>query len=161
SRFCLRRRSVTDSPWNPGTAAILRLVQQRGVDVSVVPIYLDVSNSFLFHAAGVLHRRLSTLQLGRGLLNKRGRTGEEGSGNAIPAEKILSLPTEKERVEYLRWRTHLLASRPTYKPRTSLPMRGNCTQSSVPVIDPVPRERMAEEIAALTPVRRLAGNAEF
>jgi putative hemolysin len=65
SRFSWRSRSVTDSSWNPSTAAILRLAQQRGVDVSVVPMYLDVSNSFLFHAVGLLQRRLSTLLLGR------------------------------------------------------------------------------------------------
>src|SRR5215831_8257555 len=103
SRFSWRSRSVTDSSWSPSTAAILRLVQQRGVDVSVVPIYLDISNSFLFHAAGLLHPRLATLLLGRELLNKRGRAVEVWIGNAIPAEKILSLPTEKERVEYLQW----------------------------------------------------------
>ena len=161
SRFCWRSRSVTDSSWNPGTAGILHLARQRGVAVSVVPIYLDASNSFLFHAAGLLHRRLSTLLLGRELLNKRGRTVEVRIGKPIPAEKILSLPAEKERVEYLQWRTHLLASRNSYKPRTGLPMPGQRDRSCVPVIDPVPSERMAGEIAALAPVRRLAGNAEF
>jgi putative hemolysin len=161
SRFCWRKWSVTDSAWNPGTAAILRLAQQGGVDVSVVPIYLDASNSLGFHAAGLLHPKLSTLLLGRELLNKRGRAVEVRIGNAIPAEKILALPTEKERVEYLRWRTYVLASRSTYKPRTASPMPGHRDRPCVPVMDPVPSERMAEEIAALSPVRRLAGTAEL
>ncbi len=161
SRFCWRTRSVTDSPWNPGAAAILRLARQRGLDVSVVPIYLGVSNSFLFHAAGLLHPRLSTLLLGRELLNKRGRAVDVRIGNAIPAEKILSLPTEQERTEYLRWRTYLLASRNSYKPRTALPMPGRRDRSAEAVIDAVPGERMAREIAALAPERRLGGNAEF
>ena len=161
SRFCWRKWSITDSAWNPGTAAILRMAQQRGVEVSTVPIYLDVSNSFSFHAAGLLHPKLSTLLLGRELLNKRGRAVEVRIGNAIPAEKILSLPTENERVEYLRWRTYLLASRNTFKPRTALPMRAHRNQSGAPVIDAIPSHRMAEEIAALAPARRLAGNAEL
>jgi putative hemolysin len=161
SRLCWRKWSVTDSAWNPGSAALLRLAQQRGVDISVVPIYLNVSNSFIFHAASLLYPALSTLLLGRELLNKRGRAVEVRIGSAISAEKILSLSTEKERIEYLRWRTYLLASRETYKPRTALPMCGHRDRSCVPVIDAVPSERMAEEIAALAPARRLAENAEF
>ena len=161
SRLCWRKWSVTDSAWNPGTAGILHLAQQRGVDVSVVPIYLNVSNSLIFHAASLLHPRLSTLLLGRELLNKRGRAVEVRIGSAISAEKILSLSTEKERIEYLRWRTYLLASRNAYKPRTALPMRGHHDRTGVPIIDAVPSERMAEEIAALAPARRLAGNPEF
>jgi putative hemolysin len=161
SRFCWRRWSVTDSAWNPGIAAILRLARQRGVDVSVVPVYLDASNSLAFNVAGLLHSRLSTLLLGRELLNKRGCAVEVRIGNAISAEKILSLPTEKERVEYLRWRTYVLASRSTYKPRTALPMPGHRHRSCVRVMDPVPSDRMAEEIEALAPARRLAGNAEL
>lgn len=161
SRLCWRKWSVSDSTWNPATVAILRRAQQRGVEVSVVPIYLDVSNSLVFHTASLLHRRLPTLLLGRELLNKRGRSVEVRIGNAISAEKVLSLPTEKERIEYLRWRTYLLASRNTYKPRTTMPTHEHRDRTCVPVIDAVPRERMAEEIAPLGPARRLAGNAEF
>src|SRR5215469_323610 len=122
SRFCWRKWSVTDSAWNPATSAILRLAQQGGVEVSVVPVYLDVSNSLFFHAASLLHPRLPTLLLGRELLNKRGHTVEVRIGNAISGEKILSLATDNERVDYLRWRAYLLASRHAYKPRTALPM---------------------------------------
>jgi len=161
SRLCWRKWSVSDSTWNPATGAILRRAKQRGVEVSVVPIYLGVSNSLVFQAASLLHPRLATLLLGRELLNKRGRSVEVRIGNAISAEKVLSLPTEKERIEYLRWRTYLLASRNTYKPRTALPMREHRDRMCMPVIDAVPSERMAEEIAALGPARRLAGNAEF
>jgi putative hemolysin len=161
SRLCWRRWSVTDSAWNPATAAILRLAQQRGIEISIVPIYLDASNSFIFHGANFLHPKLPTLLLGWELLNKRGRAVEVRIGNKIPAEKILSLATDKERIEYLRWRTYLLASRNAYKPRTALPMRGHHDRIGVPVIDVVPSERMAEEIAALAPARRLAGNPEF
>ena len=161
SRFCWRKWSVADSAWNPATAAILRLAQQRGVEVAVVPVYLDLSNSLLFYAASLLHPRLSTLLLGRELLNKRGRAVEVRIGSAISAEKILSLSTAKERIEYLRWRTYLLASRNTYKPRTALSMCERRGGTCAPVIDAVPSERMAEEIGALNPARRLAGNAGF
>ena len=81
SRLCWRKWSVSDSTWNPATGAILRRAKQRGVEVSVVPIYLGVSNSFVFHAASLLHPRLATLLLGRELLNKRGRSVEVRIGN--------------------------------------------------------------------------------
>jgi putative hemolysin len=160
SRFSWRERSVADSAWNPATAAILRMAQHGGASVSVVPIHLKVSNSLLFYAAGLLSSRLPTLLLGRELLNKHGSTVEVRIGTAISAEKLLSLGTDQQLIDYLRWRTHLLASRNAYKPRTTLPMRGRRDRLR-PVIDSLPREILAREIGALAPERRLGGNAEL
>jgi putative hemolysin len=163
SHFEWRKRSVTDAFWNPTIAAILRMAQRHGADVSVVPIYLDASNSLLFHAAGLLNARLRTLLLGRELLNKRGQTVEVRIGSAISVEKLLSLPADKERIEYLRWRTYLLRSRNAYKPRTALPIhKEEANGAGVErVIDAIPAELMAREIASLGPKSWLAGNAEL
>jgi len=148
--------------WSPAIAAILRMAHCRGAGVSVVPIYVGGSNSLLFHAAGLLDPRLRTLLLGRELLNKRGRTVEIRIGSAMSAAKILALPTDKERIEYLRWRTYLLASRNAYKPRTALPMRKQeATADAQPVIEAISVEPMAREVGALAPTCRLAGSSEF
>jgi putative hemolysin len=160
SRFCWRQQSVTDSAWNPATAAILRMARHSGASVSVVPIHLKVTNSLLFHAAGLLSSRLPTLLLGRELLNKRGSTVEVRIGNAISAEKILTLGTDQERIDYLRWRTYLLASRNPYKPITTLPVR-RPRDRYPPVSDAVPKETLGQEIATLAHGKRLGGNAEF
>lgn len=161
SHFQWLKRSVTDSVWNPAIAAILRMAHRRGASVSVVPAFVDGSNSAVFQAAGFLHPCLRTLLLGRELLNKRGRTVELRIGSPISSEKIFALPTDEERIEYLRWRTYLLASRNAYKPRTALPMHKHGIAGVQPVIDPVPAESMALEVAALAPGGRLAGSAEL
>jgi putative hemolysin len=160
SRFTWREGSVKDSAWNPAAAAILRIAQHCGVSASVVPVHLKVSNSLLFHAADLLSSRLSSLMLGRELLNKRGNTVEVRIGSAITAEKILTMGTDQERIDYLRWRTYLLSSRNNYKPRTNLPMRRRRDRSQT-VADAVPREILAHEIGALAPEKRLAGNAQL
>jgi putative hemolysin len=57
----------TDSPW---LVTLGRLANATGA--TVVPAFLDGSNSRLFYAAGRVHPRLRTLLLGRELLNQRG-----------------------------------------------------------------------------------------
>jgi hypothetical protein len=81
-------------------------------------------------------------------------------GNAISAEKTLTLGTDQERIDYLRWRTYLLALRNPYKPITTLPVR-RPRDRYPPVSDAVPKETLGQEIATLAHGKRLAGNAEF
>jgi putative hemolysin len=161
SHFQWRKRSITDPSWHPQVAAILRVAQRRGPRVSVLPVYVNGSNSLFFQAAGIAHPRLRTLLLGRELLNKRGRTVEVRIGSALAGEKILSLPTQQERIEYLRWRTYLLASRNVFKPRIQLPMRHRKAANEQQITNAVAPERMACEIAALPPLNRLATNGDF
>ncbi|MEZ5445383.1 MAG: hypothetical protein R3F45_06355 [Gammaproteobacteria bacterium] len=68
SNLQLPRLAVTDPPWNPAVAAIVR---RSGANV--VPVYVHGSNGALFHLCGLLHARLRTAMLARELLNKSHR----------------------------------------------------------------------------------------
>ncbi len=59
SHFQWRQRSITDPKWNPATARMLAIASRRTKDISVVPVYVEGSNSLLFQAAGLVHPRLT------------------------------------------------------------------------------------------------------
>lgn len=122
SHYRWSERCVADSAWNTAMARMVEIVARRGVSVPTVPVYIHGGNSFLFHAAGVVHAGLRTALLVRELLNKRNRVVDVRIGSAIESRKLLEIPSAKERTEYLRWRTYLLANRAKYKTRTSLPL---------------------------------------
>ena len=137
--------AVADAEWNPIVARLVSIAP-----AAVVPMYIAGANGPMFHIAGMVHPSLRTALLGRELLNKRGRRIEVHAGSPIPAEKLLAMPTAREQVDYLRWRTHLLATREQFKPRTALPLLRRDTHGrSEPVAAPLPAADVAAEIAGL------------
>lgn len=143
-----RERAVADGEWHPAVARLTGIAARRGVEVSIVPAYIGGQNSVMFQAAGLAHPRLRTALLGRELLNKRGRCVEVRFGTPVTADKLKAIPTAREQVEYLRWRTYLLGRREPFKPRTSKPI-GRPMQA--------PRELPQELIAEAIPAEVLAG----
>jgi putative hemolysin len=141
---------VADSEWHTSVARLIEAVSRKGVAVSTVPAYIHGSNSVLFQILGMLHPRFRTALLARELLNKRSRSVELRIGSPIPHTKLLEIPTPRERTEYLRWRTYLLAGRREFKPRTSLPLlnrgRGPASATVNPAVD---RELLSSEVAVL------------
>jgi putative hemolysin len=130
--------------WNPAVARLVGITR-----ASVVPVYVSGANSATFHIAGLVHPMLRTALLGRELLNKRGRRVEVQAGSPILAEKLLAIPTPREQVDYLRWRTHLLASREQFKPRTSVPLACRSTKWCEPIAAALPADAIAADVAAL------------
>lgn len=122
SHFQPREGMVADSRWHTVVARLVETLSRRGVAVATVPAYIRGSNSLLFQVLGTLHPRVRTALLARELLNKRDRLVELRIGSPITHKKLLEIPTPKERTEYLRWRTYLLAGRSGFKPKTSLPV---------------------------------------
>src|SRR5262249_28937010 len=104
-----------------------------------------------FQIAGMVHPALRTALLGRELLNKRGRKVEVHVGAPISARKLVAMPTPREQVDYLRWRTHLLATREQFKPHTAVPLSRRERQAQEPIAAAVPAADMAAEIAGLPP----------
>jgi len=111
----------------------------------------------------MLHPRIRTALLARELLNKQDRLVELRIGSPITHKKLLEIPTPKERTEYLRWRTYLLAGRSEFKPKTSLPLLNRLRQRTPrAVMAAVDRNNLISEVAALGREQRLfqAGDLE-
>ncbi len=163
SHFQWRERSITDPKWNPAIARMLAIASRRTPGISVVPVYVEGSNSLLFQAAGLVHPRLRTIMLARELLNKRRANVEVRIGSPVTAEKLLAIPSEEGRTEYLRWRTYLLASRHEYKPMTALPFvrAGAHSADLKPVAPPGDAAAMEREVAGLPACGRLATSGEL
>ncbi len=163
SHFQWRQRSITDPKWNPATARMLAIASRQTKDISVVPVYVEGSNSLLFQAAGLVHPRLRTIMLARELLNKRRANVEVRIGSPVAAGKLLAIPSDNERTEYLRWRTYLLASRNEYKPRTALPFvrTGARVIDLQPIAPPGDAASMALEVAGLPACSLLATSGEL
>jgi putative hemolysin len=148
SHFQWRKRAVTDSTWHSAVARIIETLSHAGVSISTVPIYISGSNSLLFQTLGLLHPKVRTMLLARELVNKRDQLVELRIGSSIPSKKLLEISTPEERIEYLRWRTYLLANRPGYKANTSIPLQ-RAIRSVRPIQAAVPAELLASEVESL------------
>jgi putative hemolysin len=145
AHFRWRAGAVTEAEWNPAVARLVRIV-----GAPVVPMYIPGANGPAFQIAGMAHPALRTALLGWELLNKRGRRVEVQVGAPITAQKLLAMPTPREQVDYLRWRTHLLATREQFKPHTAVPLSVRKKQANDrPIAAPMPTADVAGEIATL------------
>jgi putative hemolysin len=161
SHFQWRERRVADPPWDPSIARMVEIAARRAESLSVIPAFVEGANSALFHALGLLHPRLRTAMLARELLNKRGARVEIRVGGAIAAKKLLALPTDEERVRYLRWRTYLLAARQDYRARTAWPLRRRRTGDFRPFAPAESGDVMTREVEMLAPSSLLVRSGEL
>lgn len=156
SHFQWREGTVTDPQWSPTIARMVEIAARRGSAVRIVPAFVEGSNSFLFQAAGMVHARLRTALLARELFNKRNAHVEVRIGSPIESEKLLSIPTPEERMEYLRWRTYLLSNRNEYKADTKRFVSMRRARPTEPFAAAVSPELLAKDVAALGAAAKLA-----
>ena len=126
-------------------------------------VRLGDQNSALFQALGLLHPRFRTVMLVRELLNKRRRHVTVRVGKVIAAQKLIGIPTDRERIDYLRWRTYLLASRHEYKPRTSWPLSARWPRATVPaaIAAATSPDLMQADVSQLPEANLLARSGEM
>ena len=158
SHYQASQRTVTDSKWRTAAARMIDTLSRHGVPASVVPIFINGSNSLLFQVLGLIHPRLRTALLARELLNKRNRLVELRIGSPIAGEKLREVGTPEQQTEYLRWRTYVLAERQDYRAVTRRPLRNmlrhrRSLQVAACAIDST---RLADEVERLGPARMLA-----
>jgi putative hemolysin len=147
----LRSMSVTDPPWSP---KIARIVRRSGAPV--VPVYFDGHNGPLFQIAGLIHPFLRTVLLPRQLLKRRGTSLPARVGRPVPSERLRRFNDDLETIEYLRRRTEILAERrPAAEAGSNVPVQPRRNPTPVASIsDPLDPEVLADEVAAL-PAERL------
>jgi len=146
SHFDWHARASVDPPWNRSIARLIGLAGKNCKPPVVVPVYVPGSNSAMFHAAGMLHPGLRTALLARELLNKKCTAVELRVGRPVPFEKLSAMSSDEERIQYLRWRTYVLANRKAFKANTRLLRRWKGEPRAEEVIPPVAPAILAREI---------------
>lgn len=147
----LRQRAIVDPPWSPTVARLIRRAQ-----CPTIPVWFPGRNRKRFQLIGMVHPALRTAMLPRELLARQGRALEARVGSPIPFARIKGLASDAELVDLLRRRTEILAERPATGGRTTQPRR--TPPKPAPIIEPVPPEDLAVEIAGLPPDAMLAAN---
>jgi putative hemolysin len=144
AHYQLSRGQVTESEWQTSIGQLM-----RSLKAPVLPVFFSGRNSLIFQLGGLLHPRLRTGLLVHEFLNKRGRVVSGRIGHPIPFERLKTLGSNEELMEYLRHRTQWLA----FQKDNSDP--SNLRISLPPVIPSGPREILQKEIESLPGEQRL------
>jgi putative hemolysin len=148
---------IADPVWND-TAA--RLIRRTGA--AALPVYFCGRNSVGFHLFARIHFRLRTAFLLQEFLQQKGRTVEVRVGSEIPANSVAAIADDREAIEYLRWRTYLLARR--NRPEKSGPdtMRSKISgKVQQAVADAEPAKLLAAELNRIPADRCLAESGDL
>jgi len=148
---------VVDPLWND-TAA--RLIRRTGA--AALPIYVCGRNSVRFQLLGMIHPRLRTAFLLHEFLQQKGRAVEVRVGSEIPGDAVVNMADDRKAIEYLRWRTYLLARRT--RPEKSWPEVVHSKIAATvqkPIAAPEPAELLAGELQQLPADRLLAEGGDL
>jgi putative hemolysin len=157
SHWQTQQGGITDPVWND---MAVRLMRRTGA--AALPVYFCGRNSMSFHLFGVIHPRLRTAFLLQEFLQQEGRTVEVRVGSEISPECVAGMADDREAIEYLRWRTYLLARRSRPEKSWSLAMRSKISEKmQQPVAVAEPAEILAGELSRLAADRCLVENADL
>ena len=148
---------LADPEWSD---TAVRLIRRTGA--TALPVYFCGHNGVGFQLLGMIHPKLRTAFLLQEFLKQEGKTVEVRVGSPVAADALSAMGGDREAMEYLRWRTYLLARR--RKAETSWPMvLHHKLVSSIqePIAAPIREDLLAAEIQTLSGDRCLAENAEF
>lgn len=148
------RRAIVDNRWSHSVALLA-----RETDGPVVPIWFGGHNGWSFQLAGMVHPALRTAILARQLFTHRGQKIPVRIGKPIPPRTLRTLDGTPAIVEYLRHRVEILAERPDRLPPAIQPR--SVPVDVDPLIEAVPADEMAAEIAALPEETCLVRAAEL
>jgi putative hemolysin len=156
---------VADPEWVGHIAALIR----RG-GATVVPLYIEARNSWLFERIGLVHPLLRTLLLTREFI-KRGTSREAVRvtvGTAISSPRLKRFETDEEMMKFLRMSAYMLRNRP--EPRAGR-VKGSWVTSSgggreretgrQPVAEKLPAEVLERDLRALPGENLLLSQGDF
>jgi len=157
SHWQIPQGEITDPVWND---IAVRLIRRTGA--TALPVYFCGRNSVSFHLFGAIHPRLRTAFLLQEFLQQEGRVVEVRVGSEIPSDSVTDIAYDREAIEYLRWRTYLLARRSRPEKSWSLAMRSKISEKmQQPVATPELAEVLADELSHLPADRCLVENADL
>jgi putative hemolysin len=99
-------RGVQEAKWSNHVGALVRRTK-----ATVLPVFVPGKNGLLFHAAGMLHRKLRTGLLVREFLGRKHAPTEIRVGQPIPFSKLKKFDSDEKITRYLRLHTLVLGRR--------------------------------------------------
>ena len=145
---------ITDPEWNTN---IFQIARRTGA--SILPVFFEAKNSWLFYLSGLVHPRLRTAQLIREMFAAGGREPVRMRvGSPIPPRKIAGFKTDEELAGWLRINSYILGGKSTKGTRASAQQISAFRKSMErffpkkemqELILPIAPEKMEREIAAL------------
>ena len=149
---------IVDPEWS---GSVVRLIRRSGA--AALPVFFCGHNSVGFQLLGMVHPKLRTAFLLQEFLKHEGKTIEVRVGSPIPAEGVAAIPDDRQAIEYLRWRTYLLARRKKPQPSKLKAVRAKFAPKKKQVeLATAPRpDLLAQELAQLPPERCLAENGDL
>jgi putative hemolysin len=149
--------NVADPRWSD---TAVRLIRRTGA--ASLPLYFCGHNGVRFQLLGMIHPKLRAAFLLQEFLQQAGKTVEVRVGSPIPAESICACPDDREAMEYLRWRTYLLARRKRAGTSWPTALRSRlAVRIQEPLSAAIHPDLLALEIERLTAARCLAENGEL
>ncbi len=103
SHFSWNKKTITDPEWNHDIGRIIRFS-----NATVVPVFFEGQNGWLFQIAGLIHPFLRTLLIPSELNNKYNKEIKLRIGSPILPTKIKKFDDDRELTAYLRLRTYIL-----------------------------------------------------
>ncbi|QSQ27057.1 lysophospholipid acyltransferase family protein [Pyxidicoccus parkwayensis] len=145
SHLRLREGQVSDPPWSPRIAALI-----RRTGATVLPVFFEGRNSALFQLASLIHPELrSALLLSECLKHSHSKVGVR-IGRPIRPEKLARYEDDETLIHYLRFKTYLLQRRESpVRPRFLPRFRPQPATVMEPLCEPIPPETLTAEIARL------------
>jgi putative hemolysin len=157
SHWQMPAAQIADPVWNE---TAVRLIRRTGA--TALPVYFCGHNGVGFQLMSLLHPKLRTAFLLQEFLQQEGKTVEVRVGSGIQAGALEAIRDDREAIEYLRWRTYLLARRHKNEVQWHTAFRSRIVfKIQEPVAAPVPAHLLAEELAQLPPDQRLAENGDL
>jgi putative hemolysin len=148
---------MADSKWNETAARLIRRSR-----AAALPVYFCGRNNVGLQLLGMVHPRLRTAFLLQEFVRQEGKTVEVRVGSAIASDTITGIRDDREAMEYLRWRTYLLARRSKPRPSALTAVRTKfALRAREPVAAAAPPDLLAEEVAKLPRDRCLAQNGDL
>ena len=156
SHWQFPQAEIADPAWND---TAVRLIRRTGA--AALPVYFRGRNSVSFHLFGMIHPQLRTAFLLQEFLQQQGRTVEVRVGSEIPGDSVAGIADDREAIEYLRWRTYLLARRSRAEKSWSLVQSKIAAKVQEPVAPPEPADLLSEEVSRLPDDRCLAESGDL
>jgi putative hemolysin len=158
SHWQMPEAQIADPEWHD---TAVRLIRHSGA--VALPAFVCGHNRVGLQLLGMVRPKLRTAFLLQEFLQNEGRTIEVRVGSPITAMAITALRDNHKAIEYLRWRTYLLArrSKPGISPLRAVRSRLAAKKNSAAIAAGVDPAQLEREIAQLPEDRSLAENGDL